>query len=577
MIVDIPAYELYKDDPPGIKIGQYNNVILYGDPVAYPQKNISYDLRFQCIEYVKRYYWQRHKIMFPIVTDDCAYNALDDWNDFKGVKQYKNGKTCVKPKPGDIIIFAATKSNPYGHIAIINRVSDNMICFVQQNWPGESSGQVEYQINKYGFVEIEKYYGYEILGWLGISSKFEIVSTTPKDYAANVVSSQEVKIEFSGEIRQNENTLKSLIKIKTLAIMFPTTVKKIEPNIIIIKHKWLPAEKVEITLDKNIQDVSGASLGKNYIFSFCIKKEISHLVSTGPAPVYRKYAIRVQRKFIDIPGLPSFIGLPSFRTISIGDDGNIYLANMNTVTVVNSSLSFQYAVNKLSKDHAIDRCYSTAMRNNTMYIIANTYKNDDTITMQRYLLRITNFNNCQNQNIYDLNMNDISAWNDPKMYIDKDLNFYLIEAYIPSDPIKNIGARFRIRKFSSTGQILAIFEKPNDEFPDAGSIACDNLGNVYVAQFHNIVKFSNNLQFSKIIDYLKPDTTKTYQTISGICCDQQNNIYAVRWGGSWEKYDSNFHLLCRYTCADMASDIKTNGKDVYILTDTSIEIFSPIP
>jgi hypothetical protein len=47
-------------------------------------------------------------------------------------KRVENTPQAV-PKPGDIIFFDATKANPYGHVAVVERADQKMIIVIEQN------------------------------------------------------------------------------------------------------------------------------------------------------------------------------------------------------------------------------------------------------------------------------------------------------------------------------------------------------------------------------------------------------------------------------------------------------------
>jgi len=130
----------------GSPIDSYNGIIVYhngnGKSNHSKDRNLTKDgynlgLKYQCVEFVKRYYYERFNHKMP----NSYGHAKDYFN--KGLKdgqrnlqrdliQYSNpGKT--KPKVDDLIIFAGNKFNPYGHVAIISKVTEDEIEIVQQN------------------------------------------------------------------------------------------------------------------------------------------------------------------------------------------------------------------------------------------------------------------------------------------------------------------------------------------------------------------------------------------------------------------------------------------------------------
>ncbi|HEY0976428.1 MAG TPA: CHAP domain-containing protein [Flavobacteriales bacterium] len=94
-------------------------------------------LRYQCVEFVKRYYLEHYhhrmpnsyghaKDFFDPAVADGARNTARD------LLQYTNA-SATRPAVGDLLVFDGWKGNPYGHVAIISRVEDDAVEVVQQN------------------------------------------------------------------------------------------------------------------------------------------------------------------------------------------------------------------------------------------------------------------------------------------------------------------------------------------------------------------------------------------------------------------------------------------------------------
>ena len=97
----------------------------------------NFGLKYQCVEFVKRYYYIRlhHKMPYTY-GHACSFykKGIKDGqrNVQRNLIQYSNpGK--MKPHVDDLIVFPGNKYNPYGHVAIISKVTDNEIEVVQQN------------------------------------------------------------------------------------------------------------------------------------------------------------------------------------------------------------------------------------------------------------------------------------------------------------------------------------------------------------------------------------------------------------------------------------------------------------
>ncbi|HUM51174.1 MAG TPA: CHAP domain-containing protein [Chitinophagales bacterium] len=159
----------------GQKLDSLNGVyVYYNGRVGHTGKrNLSVDgynigLEYQCVEFVKRYYYQYYHHKMP----DAFGNAKDFFDDTiadrklnskRNLIQYKN-PSVTKPAVGDLIIFDGHVGNKYGHVAIISAVDDNKIEIIQQN-PGafaKSRVKIDFikENNKFRIMNGR------ILGWL---------------------------------------------------------------------------------------------------------------------------------------------------------------------------------------------------------------------------------------------------------------------------------------------------------------------------------------------------------------------------------------------------------------------------
>lgn len=97
----------------------------------------NYGLKYQCVEFIKRYYYDhlKHKMpnTFGNAKDFFDKKVADgERNKERDLIQYQNGSQS-KPNVDDIIVFDATEFNPYGHVAIVSHVTEDEIVIVQQN------------------------------------------------------------------------------------------------------------------------------------------------------------------------------------------------------------------------------------------------------------------------------------------------------------------------------------------------------------------------------------------------------------------------------------------------------------
>ncbi|MFB9079063.1 CHAP domain-containing protein [Flavobacterium procerum] len=101
--------------------------------------NYNLGLKYQCVEFVKRYYYEHYNHKMPDAyghAKDFFDSKIEDGNlnKSRGLIQYKNPSKS-KPKVGDLVIFSGSLLNRFGHVAIISNVSENEIEIIQQN-PG---------------------------------------------------------------------------------------------------------------------------------------------------------------------------------------------------------------------------------------------------------------------------------------------------------------------------------------------------------------------------------------------------------------------------------------------------------
>ena len=135
---------------PAYTVGQpldslHGVVVYYNGGVAHvADRNTTPDgynlgLRYQCVEFVKRYYYQHLHHKMP----DSYGNAKDFFdptipdgqpNAKRALIQYTH-PSASRPQVGDLLILDGTLMNRYGHVAIISQVTDQSVEIIQQN-PG---------------------------------------------------------------------------------------------------------------------------------------------------------------------------------------------------------------------------------------------------------------------------------------------------------------------------------------------------------------------------------------------------------------------------------------------------------
>lgn len=168
----------YFSGRPTLKIGDVIDQ-LDGVPVYYNGKNFAHSsgrhkaddgynfgLKFQCVEFVKRYYYYHYNHKMPN-TYGNAKDYFDDtlgdfgFNSKRGLYQYRNIREFY-PMKGDILVYGPYDGNPFGHVAIVSKANSSEIEIIQQNW-----GLVTRKIIKVvNFNDIITVADYHVKGWL---------------------------------------------------------------------------------------------------------------------------------------------------------------------------------------------------------------------------------------------------------------------------------------------------------------------------------------------------------------------------------------------------------------------------
>lgn len=85
-------------------------------------------------------------------------------NKDRGLRQFTN-PAKRKPNVGNIVVFSGTAGNPYGHVAIVSKVSENEIEIVQQNTGPTAASRVRITLKRQnGKWQLSNK---RVLGWLG--------------------------------------------------------------------------------------------------------------------------------------------------------------------------------------------------------------------------------------------------------------------------------------------------------------------------------------------------------------------------------------------------------------------------
>jgi len=135
-------------------------------------KRYEYGLEWECVEFIRRYYYDTFKIEFaPRSGHAAAYfnSSAEQGGANRGLQQYKNGGN-MRPQYQDIVVMGPNAFSGVGHIAIVASASANSFTVAQQN-VGTSFLQ-EFKIEEnisHGektYRTTQAYSAYNILGWM---------------------------------------------------------------------------------------------------------------------------------------------------------------------------------------------------------------------------------------------------------------------------------------------------------------------------------------------------------------------------------------------------------------------------
>ena len=155
------------DSLDGVKV-YYNGGVDHVLERNVTKDNYNLGLKYQCVEFVKRYYYEHSNHKMP-----DAYGHAKDFFDAevkdgelnlkRNLIQFTNPSQS-KPEVGDLMVFSGSVLNKFGHVAIISKVSQNEVEIIQQNpGPFSSSREVfEVKIHRENYKIDNK----RVLGWL---------------------------------------------------------------------------------------------------------------------------------------------------------------------------------------------------------------------------------------------------------------------------------------------------------------------------------------------------------------------------------------------------------------------------
>lgn len=160
---------------PGEPVDSLNRVVVfYNGSVSHTAgRHLAPDgynlgLKWQCVEFVKRYYYQHLQHKMPDSyghAKDFFDSSIKDGglNKRRNLQQFTNN-SALPPKVNDLLVFDGHPFNPYGHVAIVSFVGKDYIELIQQN-PGPL-GKSRERLVLSKKENLYRIHHSQLLGWL---------------------------------------------------------------------------------------------------------------------------------------------------------------------------------------------------------------------------------------------------------------------------------------------------------------------------------------------------------------------------------------------------------------------------
>lgn len=209
-----PKYEV------GQTLDSLNGVYVYynGGVNNVTERNTTPDgynlgLKYQCVEFVKRYYYQYYNHKMPDAYGHAktffdARLADSTFNDSRGLFQFSNPSQS-RPAVSDLVVFSGSFFNKYGHVAIVSKVMPTSVEIIQQNpGPFGTSRETYYLKHVDGKWEIDNS---RIKGWLRMPITETPAATTSAAPDTIVISNRHklksMLLDVDGDKRNDTATL----------------------------------------------------------------------------------------------------------------------------------------------------------------------------------------------------------------------------------------------------------------------------------------------------------------------------------------------------------------------------------
>ncbi len=110
---------------------------------AHTDGSSIFGYRHQCTEYAFRFICEHYDAILGCKDTGKGghvYGDAHQWFDNQKdhpilalLERHRSGETVEPPRPGDVLVFAATDANPWGHVAIVREVGADFVAVIEQN------------------------------------------------------------------------------------------------------------------------------------------------------------------------------------------------------------------------------------------------------------------------------------------------------------------------------------------------------------------------------------------------------------------------------------------------------------
>lgn len=171
---DLPSYAFGDtvDTLNGVAI-YYNGSVSTSNGRHLSNDGYNFGLRFQCVEFVKRYYFQHLGHRMPNTwghAKDFYDPSISNGqiNPSRALIQFQNG-AGASPQVNDLIIFGPSKTNAFGHVAIVSKVGKANVEITQQNPGPQGKSRITLPLTSKNDIPEVKHD--RVLGWLRLPNK----------------------------------------------------------------------------------------------------------------------------------------------------------------------------------------------------------------------------------------------------------------------------------------------------------------------------------------------------------------------------------------------------------------------